>query len=530
MKQALFVAVALLTAFALRAQAPTNDAFNCATMVNLGEAPACQPTVYTNRNATPSVVATVDTVSCFQTTAAQHDVWFRFQCPITLLDVRVTITGTGAMPITNPEFAIYRGDCQFDGLAELNCASAGQGQIGTMLDLFGLTPGLDYYLRVSDWSATAAPNWGDFTVCVDSIPPIVNVTQGSSSLCAGTLYDSGGEFGDYLANEDHTFVICPDQQSECISFTLEYYNLEPSAPNASGQGDELSFYDGNSANAPLLASLDGAGGAQQNISGGGGVCFRVQATSGCLTVVFESDGSVQEEGWKGTWQCNSDPCLPVETLAVDTSILAADIVDAVSTGGAMVTVTNISCDPIQFGTFKFATESNDLNMEKGLLLTSGRATNAEGPNTFGGLGTPLPPFFTNDLGDADLNYLSNLFGSGSVSQDACIVELDVFAATNEMVFEYVFGSEEYPEFVFSPGGFNDIFAFLVSGPGIAGDPNLTNGALNIAVLPNSSSTPVQIDSVNNHANWQYYRNNELGQSIQYDGLTSDFMGVKKSLT
>ena len=529
MKQALSLLAILLAAFTLHAQAPINDAFDCATMVNLGEAPACQPTVYTNRNATPSNIATVDTVSCFQSAMAQRDVWFRFQCPISLLDVRVTITGAGGMPITNPEFAVYRGDCFFDGLAELDCISSSQGQISGMLDLFGLTPGIDYYIRVSDWSATASPNWGDFTVCVDSIPPIVNVTQGSSSLCAGTLYDSGGEFGDYQPNEDHTFVICPDQQSECISFTLEYYNLEPTLdPFSEGQGDQLYFYDGNSTNAPLLAALDGSGFAQQNIAGGGGVCFRVQATSGCLTVRFDSDGSVQEAGWKGSWQCSSDPCAPMEVLAVDTTNITADsIVAAISTGGAVVTVTSIQCDPQQYGTFKFATESNDLNMGKGLLLTSGYATNAQGPNQFTGEGAILDPF--NDPGDADLNYLSNLFGNGSESHDACIIELDVFAATNEVVFEYVFGSEEYPEYIFSSGGYNDIFAFLVSGPGINGDPNLSNNALNIAVLPNST-TPMQIDSVNNQVNWQYYRNNELGQSIEYDGLTSDFMGVKKSLT
>lgn len=529
MKQALTLLVTIIMAFSLRAQAPLNDAFNCATMVNLGEVPACQPTIYTNTNATPSNIATVDTVSCFQSAMAQHDVWFRFQCPISLLDLRITITGMGASPITNPEFAIYRGDCQFDGLAELDCAGSSQGQISTMLDLFGLTPGLDYYIRVSDWSATATPNWGDFSVCVDSIPPIVNITQGSSSLCMGTLYDSGGEFGDYLPNEDHTFVICPDQPSECISFSLEYYDLEPTfTPFGSGDGDQLSFYDGNSSNAPLLAALDGTGFAQENIAGGGGVCFSVQAKSGCLTVVFESDAAVQESGWKGTWQCSSDPCVDKEVLAVDTFNINADsIVAAISTGGAVVTVTDILCDSKQYGIFKFATESNDLNMGKGLLLTTGSATNAEGPNTVTGMGTQVDPFL--DPGDPDLNYLSTLYGSGSVSHDACIIELDVFAATNEVVFEYVFGSEEYPEYVFSSGGFNDIFAFLVSGPGIVGDPGLTNGALNIAVLPNST-IPVQIDSVNNKVNWQYYRNNELSQTIQYDGLTSDFLGVKKSLT
>ncbi|MCP4121229.1 MAG: T9SS type B sorting domain-containing protein [Bacteroidetes bacterium] len=36
--------------------------------------------------------------------------------------------------------------------------------------------------------------------------------------------------------------------------------------------------------------------------------------------------------------------------------------------------------------------------------------------------------------------------------------------------------------------------------------------------------------MNNLENWQYYRNNSNGQSVQYDGLTSDLLGVKKSLT
>lgn len=530
MKQVLSLALLLSAVFSLRAQAPINDDFNCATMINLGLIPSCQPNVYTNTNATPSVIATVDTVSCFQSGMAQHDVWFRFQCPTSLLDVRVTIAGIGADPLTNPEFAIFRGDCVFDGPAELDCVSAGLGQTDASLDLFGLTPNVDYYIRVSDWSPTAAPNWGDFTVCVDSIPPIVNITQGSSSLCSGTLYDSGGPNGDYGPNEDHTFTICPDQPSECITFSLNYYNLEPTAnPFGAGEGDQLYFYDGPNANSPLLAALDGSNFSAQDIAGGGGVCFMVQAKSGCLTVVFESDAEVEEEGWMGTWQCSSDPCPAQEVLKVDTSITAAQIVDAVSTGGAQVTVTDIKCDPVQYGTFHYASVSNDLQMDKGIILTSGQAKNAEGPNDLTGLGSIIAPSQPDDVGDPDLNYLSNLFGSGSESLDACVLELDVFAATNEVVFEYVFGSEEYPEYIFNSGGFNDIFAFLVSGPGIVGDPNLTNNALNIAVLPNSS-TPVQIDSVNNQANWQYYRNNELSQTIQYDGLTSDYLGIKKSLT
>ena len=102
--------------------APTNDAFNCATMVDLGVAPACPGAIFTNANATPSIIATVDTVSCFNSATAQRDVWFRFTCSDTLFDYRIYLKSTGGDPIENPEFAIYRGDCAFNGLAEIASA------------------------------------------------------------------------------------------------------------------------------------------------------------------------------------------------------------------------------------------------------------------------------------------------------------------------------------------------------------------------------------------------------------------------
>ena len=529
MKLTLPFVAAFLTALSLFAQAPINDPFDCNTMVDLGTAPACPGTVFTNQNATPSIIATVDTVSCFNNATAQHDVWFKFICSDTLFDYRIYLKSAGGAPIANPEFAIYRGDCQFNGLGEIACVKGEPGQDSIAIDLFGLTPNEVYYIRVSDWSATATPNSGEFTLCVDKIPPILTINQGGSPLCMGTLYDTGGPDGDYDANEDFTFVICPDQPSECITFNLEYYHLEPSLPQFPGQGDQLTFYDGPTVNSPVLAALDGSGFTQENVAGGGGVCFQVYATSGCLTVQFESDANTEEEGWKGTWSCSSDPCPVEELIMIDTLVANSDIEGAVSTGGAMVTVTSVNCPQGGYGTFQYPSDNNALNMEKGLILTSGQALNAVGPNNFGGIGTQNEPFFTDDPGDADLQYLSDTYGGGSQSFDVCIVELDVFAATSEVVFEYVFGSEEYPEYVFAENGFNDIFAFLVSGPGIAGDPNLANNALNIAVLPNTA-TLVQIDSVNNLVNWQYYRNNELSQTLEYDGLTSDLFGVKKSLT
>ncbi len=513
MKKLSLLILALVSTGMLFSQTPVND--DCAGLISLGKAPVCTPTVYSNVNATASNIGVDNAPSCFQNTTATHDVWFEFICPDTLFDFRITLTGVGNS-ITNPQFAIYRGDCVTDGLFEYLCAKAGDGETELFLDVIGLTPGLPYYIRVSDYSLNANPNWGEFTLCVDKIPPIVTIDQGSSSLCKGTLYDDGGPDGDYTANKDYTFVICPNQPSECLTFTMEYFNIEEFFGT-----DLLSFYDGNTTSAPLITQINGGNFGEPE--GGGGVCFEIQATSGCLTVAFHSDNTQEFEGWKANWECSSVPCKPQPELSVNTNVTNNDIVKAVSTPLTTVTITNIDCSDGAYGTFSFATDDNALGLEKGLVLTSGDAQLSIGPNSATNSG-----FQIGSPGDADLDILSG--PNGSPSLDACVVELDVFANTNELVFEYVFGSDEYPEFANSV--YNDIFAFLISGPGIAGDPGL-NGAKNIAVLP-FSTTPVEINNVNNLDNWQYYRNNEgdqtFAQVLEYDGLTSDTLGVKKSLT
>ena len=513
----LFLAAAIfaLATMNLSAQAPVND--ECATAIDLGNAPACDTSiVYSNVNATLSNIGVDNNPTCFNGGIPNRDVWFSFVCPDTLFDFRVSLFGTGgANGIQNPQVAIYRGECTLNDLFELSCVIAPLGEESVFIDLNGLTPGVTYYIRVSDYSATAAPNSGTFKLCVDKLPEVVTIDQGSSNQCSGTLTDSGGINGDYGPDEDYTFVICPSQPTACITFTLQYFNIED------GFFDALTFYDGEDINAPTLAQISSFGSFGSTVSGGGGVCFKVQGTQPCMTVAFVSDGVTEFEGFLGNWQCSNLPCPPNEQIAVNSPIQDQVIIDAVTSPATQVTITDIICDENAYGAFTYPTTNNDLQMGKGIILTSGLASNiADLGQNFASeiLGTP---------GDNDLDFLSNQQG-GQESYDACVVELDVFVATDQLEFEYVFGSEEYPEFVFSAGGYNDIFAFLVSGPGIVGQPGL-NGQKNIAVLP-GTATPVEINSVNNQVNWEFYRNNEIGQELVYDGLTSDYLGVKKSLT
>ena len=156
----------------------------------------------------------------------------------------------------------------------------------------------------------------------------------------------------------------------------------------------------------------------------------------------------------------------------------------------------------------------NVGLNAGILMSSGNIETAIGPNDLGGAGDNLQ-----QNGDSDLT-----IASLSDTYDACVLEIDIVPFVDSLVFHYVFGSEEYLEFV--DNGYNDIFAFFVSGPGY--DENT-----NIALIPNTN-IPVSIDNVNEGNNSQYYINNGNGTStpqniddtfIQYDGITTPLTAV-----
>lgn len=184
------------------------------------------------------------------------------------------------------------------------------------------------------------------------------------------------------------------------------------------------------------------------------------------------------------------------------------IVQSLVSEGVVVQNINLNCPGGAFGTF--ADTTNTLNIESGLILTSGSIFNAPGPNDMPGSGTDnFAP------GDADLNSL--IISTGASTQDACFVEFDVIPSSDTLQFNYVFGSEEYLEFV--NAGFNDVFGFFINGPGITGNQN-------IAIVPGTTNTPVSIDNVNNITNSAFYVDNgdgttpALNPNLQYDGHTT----------
>lgn len=300
----------LLFPFASIAQAPVND--DCAGIIDLGVVPYCSsPAQYTNVNATASVIDVpgANIPACFNN-GVERDVWFQFTIPAdgSIVDVEISIFGDvgGNGTMKMPQVAIYRGDCAFGELAELDCAAAPLNVNEVHLQQFGLTPGLPYFLRINDYSATAAPNAGTFKLCVEKYVPEINMGDAASTgSCTGTLWDSGGPSGDYAAGEDLSFTICPQEFHQCIIINVEQYDIE--------QGfDYLSFYQGDDVNDLQLTQISGFGNN-----------FEVQIPAPCATIGFASDFFAEFEGFKITWSCSPNACTtPPPTTCSDPEIIA----------------------------------------------------------------------------------------------------------------------------------------------------------------------------------------------------------------
>lgn len=184
--------------------------------------------------------------------------------------------------------------------------------------------------------------------------------------------------------------------------------------------------------------------------------------------------------------------------------------------GSGVTVSNITYNGLPQTIGSFTANVNNFGLASGIVMTTGTIFNTgdgpHGPNNDGGSGI--------DNGSPGFAPLTNLIG-GTATFDAAILEFDFVPYSDSVKFNYIFGSEEYPEYVGSQ--FNDVFAFFISGPGIP-------GLQNIAKLPNGQT--VAINNVNAGANAAFFVNNGDGSQAPYNGSANylQYDGFTKVLT
>lgn len=199
-------------------------------------------------------------------------------------------------------------------------------------------------------------------------------------------------------------------------------------------------------------------------------------------------------------------------MTTTTGMTPLQYVQNVLLGGG-VTVSNVvySGYANAIGEFNISGSTN-LGMTNGLVLTTGTAMlndptygnnqGPHGPNASTGAGAD-----NMEPGDA---YLTSIAGAQTFNR--AILEFDFSPVGDTVKFNYVFGTEEYMEWI--TGGFADVFAFVLSGVSVPLSP------VNIATLP-STGQPVTALNVNANVNPQYYVDNETppGATVQYDGFT-----------
>lgn len=179
----------------------------------------------------------------------------------------------------------------------------------------------------------------------------------------------------------------------------------------------------------------------------------------------------------------------------------------------------------QIGTFSY--NGNAFPFHSGLILTTGNVSVAPGPNSGDGTADQVP--------DNQIYWDPLLAQYATDSLFACsVLDFDFVAFADTFAFNYIFASDEYPEYVCSE--YNDVFVFLLTGYDPVTHATTTK---NIAIIPNTitaatpNGVPVTINAVNIgqvgseggggvgcYYQYSQYYNSNNSNVVEYDGYTT----------
>jgi gliding motility-associated-like protein len=205
-------------------------------------------------------------------------------------------------------------------------------------------------------------------------------------------------------------------------------------------------------------------------------------------------------------------------LSVTSGIDPSSLIRDVFIGGDCFDVNSVSLIGSAESVGQFELGSSSIGIESGVIISSGDASDAMGPNFTGNIGDEM-----DGGGHPDLAVLA---GSNTL-YDATGISFQFTPTVDSIAFRYTFASEEYCEFV--DAGYNDVFGFFISGPGLNG--GFTGNGENIAVLP-GSNIGVTIDNINDDDNSAFFVPNSfscgtlsINHDIQFDGFTTVLTAV-----
>lgn len=183
-------------------------------------------------------------------------------------------------------------------------------------------------------------------------------------------------------------------------------------------------------------------------------------------------------------------------------LTAQELASSLASKGIEVTNAKFTGNTLAAGIFSGFGDA--VGIGSGVVLSSGTVGDDEtasassiilGPNESAGTSHRMQ-----SEGDADLDKIVD----PDKTIDAAVLEFDFVPSGTGIEFNYVFGSDEYNEFV---NEYNDVFSLYVNGK-------------NCALVPGAKDA-VSINNVNNDKNSKYYRDNEDGKlETELDGLTT----------
>ena len=178
----------------------------------------------------------------------------------------------------------------------------------------------------------------------------------------------------------------------------------------------------------------------------------------------------------------------------------------------------------------FTNGLNDIGINQGIVLGTGEVEKIEGPSTSESSSS------TSNL-EVEDPMLEELIGA-NILKDVAAYEITFIPSADTIQFNYVFASEEYPEFVCSQ--FNDVFGFFITGPNPNGG---IYNSQNLAIVPGTTDLPVSINNVNPgmagtsgsaeicqelaNLNFDHFFNFNNSENLIFDGVLEPFSAAAK---
>lgn len=135
--------------------------------------------------------------------------------------------------------------------------------------------------------------FGVVLFCTTGLTQDVNHPSGTGTStvnrCGSNYYDNGGSGTNYANSCSSIQTICPTTPGDYVVLTFSAFNCENNT-------DYLIVHSGNSTNSPIIGSYTGTTNPPVATS---------SDASGCLTMVFYSDGSTRRAGWTAAITCTS---------------------------------------------------------------------------------------------------------------------------------------------------------------------------------------------------------------------------------